>query len=49
MGFPVLVKDKRLRTGDRMMTTAGSLALAGVHAAARMRRLVARLPRPPVR
>ncbi len=30
-GIPVLVKDN-LATGDKMQTTAGSLALAGVHA-----------------
>jgi amidase len=31
-GLPVLVKDN-IATGDRMSTSAGSLALAGVHAA----------------
>lgn len=32
-GIPIMVKDN-LDTGDRMPTTAGSLALAGTHAAA---------------
>ena len=40
-GLPVLLKDN-IATGDRMQTTAGSLALAGLHAA-RDAQLVTRL------
>jgi amidase len=41
-GLPIFVKDN-IDTGDRMLTTAGSLALEGVAPAAHDARLVARL------